>query len=310
MIVTVTPNPSIDLLFDAEHLVWDDANRIESPRRRAGGQGINLTRAVHVLGGKSIAVALLGGATGADLKSLLEHEQIRCDVVTIPAETRTFVAVRELASGRSLLLNSKGPVLGESERRRLLQTLDNVCVECAPRWLVCAGSIPRGMGADLYAQVGKRVRARSVAFVADCDGEALEAAVQSGCDLLAPNQHEAGRLVGRTIVSIDDAAHAARSLTRAAPRVLIKLAENGAVLAQGDRCWHAVGNSIAHGSAVGAGDAFLAAFLVADARGEAPEQALRSAVAAGGAVLLSTGADLLCRADYEAQLLRVEVSAL
>ena len=49
MILTVTPNPSLDLLFRAERLVWDDANRIPLPRRRPGGQGINVVRAVRAL---------------------------------------------------------------------------------------------------------------------------------------------------------------------------------------------------------------------------------------------------------------------
>ena len=75
-IITVTPNPSIDLLFEADTLVWDDANRVAMPRRRAGGQGINVTRAVRTLGGESIAVTLLGGNVGDELRSLLAAEGI------------------------------------------------------------------------------------------------------------------------------------------------------------------------------------------------------------------------------------------
>jgi len=308
VILTVTPNPSIDLLFDADRLVWDDANRIESPRHRAGGQGINLTRAAHILGGDSVAVALLGGSTGSELAGLLDRDGIRYDAVPIDAETRTFVAVREAATGRALLLNSKGPVLGEPERGRLLASVETALSRYTPRWLVCSGSIPRGMGRDLYAEIARMAHGRSIQFIADCDGDALEAAVNAGCDLLAPNQHEAARLTNRAIHSMADAIHAARRLRAAAPRVLIKLGEQGAVLAQKDECWHAHGEPIAHGSAVGAGDAFLAAFLVSETRGERPERSLQSAVAAGSAVLLSTGADLLCRSDYESVLDQIEVT--
>ena len=308
MILTVTPNPSIDLLFSATHLVWDDANRIESPRRRAGGQGINLTRAAHVLGGQSMAVALLGGRTGADLQALLELDRIPCEAVAIEAETRTFVAVRESATGRSLLLNSRGPHLEQRHRDRLLACVQRICKQEAPRWLVCAGSIPRGIDSDLYAALARLARERSIQFVADCDGDALDRAVRAGCDLLAPNQHEAGRLLSRTITTVTDAADAARSLLSVAPRVLIKLAEKGAVFAQPEGCWHAVSENIETGSAVGAGDAFLAAFLVAEMSGMDAQQSLRSAVAAGSAVLLSTGADLLSRADYEEMLAQTDVA--
>jgi fructose-1-phosphate kinase PfkB-like protein len=64
LVLTLTPNPSLDLLFSAERLVWDDANRLSDPRRRAGGQGMNVTRAALALGARSEAIALLGGRTG------------------------------------------------------------------------------------------------------------------------------------------------------------------------------------------------------------------------------------------------------
>ena len=66
--VTVTPNPSVDILFETETLVWDDANRVPEPRRRAGGQGINVARALRVLGAEAVPVALLGGRTGAEVE--------------------------------------------------------------------------------------------------------------------------------------------------------------------------------------------------------------------------------------------------
>src|SRR5262245_41149336 len=205
MILSITANPSIDLLFSADTLVWDDANRVESPRRRAGGQGVNLTRAATVLGGESLVVAFLGGRTGDELQSLLEADGIRCEAVPIAAETRVFVAVRE-ASGRSLLLNSRGPILGREDTARLLAKVASACETYSPKWMVCSGSIPRGMPMDLYATIARSTRERSIRFVADCDGDALTCAVDAGCDLLAPNHHEAGRLVGNSIASIADAA--------------------------------------------------------------------------------------------------------
>ena len=123
MILTVTPNPSLDLLFSAERLGWDDANRIESPRRRAGGQGINLARAVHALGGETHAVALLGGATGDDLLRMLRAEGIGVDPVAVEGETRTFAGVRERATNRSMLLNSRGPTLPSRDCQSSRSTL-------------------------------------------------------------------------------------------------------------------------------------------------------------------------------------------
>ncbi|HEX6557817.1 MAG TPA: 1-phosphofructokinase family hexose kinase [Longimicrobiales bacterium] len=308
MILTVTPNPSIDLLHETERLVWDDANRVEMPRRRAGGQGINLTRAARLLGGRSEAIAFLGGATGTELKALLDQDPTPHHAVTIAHETRVFVAVRETATGHSMLINARGPVLDANDRARLMQKVDARCRELRPDWLVCSGSIPRGIGDDLYACLVRTAQDYNCKFVADCDGPSLQLAVAAGCELIAPNKHEAARLLGREINGVGDGARAAHDLLEAAPRVLLKLDYEGASLCTRDGCWRARGPVMKQGSSVGAGDAFLAAFLVADDDGAPPEEALRRAVAAGSAVLLSKGSDLLTRADYDAVLAHVVVS--
>lgn len=310
MILTITPNPSIDLLHEAEALVWDDANRVEMPRKRAGGQGINLTRAARELGGDSTALAFFGGHAGAELTGLLNDDGTPHIAVPITHETRTFVAVRETGTGRSLLINPRGPELTEDDRARLLAAVQQACAALKPEWVVCSGSVPRGVGNDVYALISRIAHEAGALFSADCDGEALERAVQAGCDLLAPNQHEAGRLLNQPVVSVPEAGAAAQSLLSAAPTVLIKLGAAGAVLATRQGVWHAAGPAIGDGSAVGAGDAFLAGFLVAQKNGAPPYEALRRAVAAGAAVLRSRGSTLLTRADVQAAQQDVLVTPL
>ena len=314
MILTVTPNPSVDLLFATDRLVWDDANRIASPRRRAGGQGINVTRAVLELGGPAQAIALLGGATGAELAGMLDSEGVSLLTVPIDGETRVFVGVREASTSRSLLLNPRGPLLTESDGHRLLEAVALAARGNRPRWLVCSGSLPPGLAADVYARLGDTARACGAAFAVDCDGEPLAHAARSGCDVLSPNAHEAERLLGQAAGSIDSpgaAASAAREMIRRfGPRVAcVTLGAAGAVAADDNGAWAAAAfdegvgtDATGGGSAVGAGDAFLAALLLALEGGESLPDALRSGVAAGSAVLRSRGSALLRRADHAAAL--------
>jgi 1-phosphofructokinase family hexose kinase len=304
-VLTVTPNPSLDLLFGTDSLVWDDANRMSDPRRRPGGQGINVSRAVRALGGASTAVALLGGRTGAEIAAMLDAEGTPLRRVDAEAETRTFVAVRESGSGRSLLLNARGPRRSTSEVEALQAAAVTALRELRPAWLACCGSLPDGFGPGFYAALALQARHHGAAVVVDCDGEPLRLAAATGCDLLVPNQHEAGRLVGWPVTEVADAARAARELCGdAAPMVAVTLGADGAVLAARTdggaiAAWHADVPEARSGSAVGAGDAFLAALLTAlPLPGEpAPpavmERALCRAVAAGTATLLSSGAGLV-----------------
>ena len=308
MILTITPNPSLDLLFEAERLVWDDANRIEEPRRRPGGQGINLSRAARVMGIPTHALALLGGDTGDEIARVLTAEGMPLTAVRIAATTRTFVGVRELATGRSLLLNARGPVLSQTEREALIDAVETTCAAVKPDWVACCGSVPRGIGDDVYAQIGAIAKHCGARFVADCDGDALRAA-EPLCDLLAPNRHEAERLTGRTIDSVDAAAHAVLELARRRIAA-ITLDADGAVLSDGTSVW--LGKPtlpIPGGNTVGAGDAFLAG-LLGGLEASAYLGALAAAVTAGTAVLHSGGDHMVTLAAIAEVSKTIEVRQL
>ncbi|HUP20637.1 MAG TPA: PfkB family carbohydrate kinase, partial [Gemmatimonadota bacterium] len=242
----MTPNPSLDLLFRADRLSWDDANRITQPRRRPGGQGINVVRAARALGGpaEAVAVALLGGAVGRELEAALTAEGTALRVVRIAGETRVFVGVREAETGRSLLLNPRGPPGGEAEVEALLEAVrrELASSEAAGRiaWVACCGSLPPGLPVESFARIGALARGRGHRFVPDTDGEALRLAAEEA-DLLVPNVHEAERLLGRRIASAEVAAEAAAALVEAGPALaVVTMGAEGAVAASKDGTWLAV----------------------------------------------------------------------
>jgi 1-phosphofructokinase family hexose kinase len=311
VILTLTPNPSLDLLFGADRLVWDDANRLPTPRRRPGGQGVNLVRAVRALdpAAPTLAITPLGGSVGREMRDLLEAEGTPLRAVEVAGETRLFVGVRERETGRSLLLNPRGPRLAPAEGEALLEAvrvaMGDVASAAAGGWLVCCGSIPPGLPAAFYARAGVLARERGFRFVADCDCEALAAAAPL-CDLLAPNAHEAGRLTGMDVTDPASALSAAAALHRAGAAVVaVTLGEAGAVGVSAEGSWWSRPEPPAEllgeleGSAVGAGDAFLAALLLELDGAAGVERALPRAVATGTATILSRGADLVLRPDVD-----------
>ena len=100
------------------------------------------------------------------------------------------------------------------------------------------------------------------------------------------------------------AVRAGRALLDRAPRVVVTLGSDGAVAVDREGAWWArpalpasLAAEVAEGSAVGAGDAFLAALLLALDAGRALADALPGAVATGTAALLSRGPALVARDD-------------
>lgn len=311
-VLTITPNPSLDLLHDTELIAWDDANRVDPPRRRAGGQGINVSRAVVALGGTTHVVTPLGGRTGEELRSVIDGEGIPSTIVAGPGETRIFAALRETSTGRSILINPRGPAYGTVDVDAFKHAAEEAIRTTRPRWVACCGSLPPGFPPGFYASMGAAARSAGASFTTDCDGEALRLAFDEGADLLVPNRFEAERLTGRSIEDVSAAIAAARSLAEGRPgcMVVITMGAEGAVLVSRGFAAHASAPPVdgaAPGAAVGAGDALLAAVLLASIRGIDLRETLAAGVAAGTAVLSSQGAQLIDTQVYRALTGRVTI---
>lgn len=311
-ILAITPNPSLDILFASDGLVWNDANRVPNPRIRPGGQGVNLARAARTLGADALVVAPLGGSLGVVLDDALRPEGI-LRAVPIGGQTRVFVEARDTSAG-SLLLNPRGPELAAGEARALEAAALEAISELRPHFVACCGSLAPGLPVDFYARIGAAARAAGAGFVPDCDAAALAASAASAT-VLAPNRHEAGRLLGDPVGTVQEAVAAAARLARsgAAPVearwAAVKLGADGAVLAAPGGVWACAAPPVPRaGSAVGAGDAFLAGMLVALAEGRDAPEVLGRAVAAGSAALMGEGTEMIEAGDARALTRLVQVT--
>ncbi|NEB67921.1 1-phosphofructokinase, partial [Streptomyces fulvissimus] len=70
MILTVTPNPSLDRTYELPELVRGTVLRATADRVDPGGKGVNVSRAVAAAGHRTVAVAPMGGPEGALLARL------------------------------------------------------------------------------------------------------------------------------------------------------------------------------------------------------------------------------------------------
>jgi 6-phosphofructokinase 2 len=297
-IVTLTMNPALDIATATDIVIPTEKLRCTDPRYDPGGGGINVARAVHLLGGDAIAVFPLGGLSGEMLCRLLDAENVPRAAVPISGITRESLAVVERRTGRQYRFLLPGPELSEHDQQRCLDELAS-CLKGA-LYLVASGSLPPGVPADFYARVAALARECGVRFVLDTSGPAL---ARAGSDvfLLKMSLREFEELSGRALPTPRDQEDAARALIdRGRAEVLVlSLGDRGALLATATetRSFEAVRVEVV--GSVGAGDSMVAGIVCGLVRGWSLVEAVRFGMAAGAAALLRPGTELCCREDAE-----------
>ncbi|HLL34743.1 1-phosphofructokinase [Streptomyces sp.] len=294
MILTVTPNPSLDRTYEVQALKRGEVIRAETERVDPGGKGVNVSRAVAAAGRRTVAVLPLGGAPGALVADLLDAQGIEVAPVPIAGATRSNIALAE-ADGVLTKINAPGPDLSAAEQEQLLETVREQSPDAD--WIACCGSLPRGLAPSWYADVVTRAHAGGARIALDTSGRALLEALGARPDVVKPNAGELAEAVGRPLATVGDALKAAEELRlRGARAVLASLGADGQLLVDDAGTWFGTARVDTVRSNVGAGDSSLAGFLIAGGGG--PE-ALASALAHGAAAVRLPGSVMPAPADLD-----------
>ncbi|WP_010205872.1 1-phosphofructokinase family hexose kinase [Salinibacterium sp. PAMC 21357] len=298
MIVTVTANPSLDRTIElASALDRGQVQRSVDSSEQPGGKGVNVSRALIASGLDTVAV--LPGDASDPMFVALCAEHTPTAGLPIAGRVRSNVTITE-PDGTTTKINEPGPQLTAADDAALI----DLVVSHARRaeWVVLAGSLPPGLSDDFYVRVVLAIRAAGDGtgprVAVDSSGAPMRALIESGIgvDLIKPNSEELAELTGLpdTFESDPDAAAAAALglVARGCRAVLATLGSRGALLVTADETWRATMPPVAAKSTVGAGDASLAGYLLADQRGAAPERRLAQAVAHGAAAASLPGSTM------------------
>ncbi len=296
MIVTLTPNPSLDRTVSITDLQRGEVHRATASRLDPGGKGVNISRALTAHKAQTLAVLPAGGPQGHLLAELLEEAGIAVAIVPIGGSIRANIALVE-PDGTTTKINEPGPLLSDSEFKALLAGAVETLAE-QPSWLVGSGSLPPGVDDDLYAGLVGRCRDAGVRVAIDASGPPLRLAVAAGPDLIKPNLEELEELVDRSLDTLGDVIDAAADLvTQGVATVVVSLGGHGALLVSQSVTAHAVAPVSSPLSTVGAGDALLAGYLYATSGGSTAVDALCTGVTWGAAAVSLPGSRMPTPAD-------------
>lgn len=288
-IVTLTLNPALDVSTSVDRVVSRHKLRCDAPRVQAGGGGVNVARMVVALGGPAIAVYAFGGLTGDRYRMLLQQEGLPGIPIPIGGETRESISVADRAGHQQFRFVFPGPTLTSRECEQLVDAAAGLLAPGG--WLVMSGSLPPGVPDDIVARVVRVAHDHGARCAVDLSGTALARALAAGVDMVKPSLRELKELIGREVVTPAEQDSALMDLIArtGVGTIALTLGPEGAAIATRDGVERAPAFPVVERSAVGSGDAFLAAYLLRSLQGGSAAQALRGALAAGAAVASMEG---------------------
>ena len=289
MLLTVTPNPSVDRILHVPHLTAGDVHRATSLQLAAAGKGINVTRTAHIVGCNVVATAPLGGRNGQLLDDLVQAEGFSPNWFQLKSgETRTCILITH-DTGDTTVVNEEGPLLSTEEWDAFEAHIQKLATNAEA--IVFSGSIPLGVNPQAFARLTRSLVNGSRAVYVDTSNAPLAAILANPEGLcLKVNQHELAVGLGFNLGDkpIDRLIKAGHSLLeRGASLVVVTLGSSGALATTKTGSWQATPPTIDLVSTVGSGDAMAAGFAVARLQKKSVADSLVFAVACGSANALN-----------------------
>ncbi len=303
MIITLTLNPALDKTATIDPLVPGGLNRIQKSELDAGGKGINVSKLLNTLGGKSIATGFVGGSTGGALLRMLDDLGLTHDFVHVQSTTRINLKLLDTVNGVTEV-NDPGVVVTNEEEEALLQKLfafiatstteKNDAGKANTCLFVLAGSMHSGARPSFYKELTHSLKEKGARVFVDADGKAFAEALLASPDFVKPNKEELLRHFGRdsaAAVTHDELIALCKKLIdeHGVGLVALSLGAEGAIFVNKEQCIVAPVLSVDVSSTVGAGDSMVGAVAHAFAQNYSFEETVRLAMACSAGAVTTKG---------------------
>lgn len=315
LVVTVSPNPSVDRIAVIRDFRSVRPSRTVRAFHQAGGSGVHASGVILELGGATRAIVLLGGLNGARWRTIAAAASIPYDAVEIDGEIRSSFVLLDEDLGIIAEVIDPGPAVGPTEASSLLDLLGDRLPQAS--LTVLSGSLPPGMPADVYARAIGLAGRHDVPVLVDAHSEPNRLAVAANPWAVKQNLDEFHQLTGRAASTAAQREAGLIELVHAGTRVaLLTMGAEGLLLCSQEGVWHvsvrgrAPTPRRAGWNTVGCGDAFVGAFTWRFVETGDLVDAARWGVAAAEATLSTDGVPASPRADVVACLARTEADRI
>lgn len=294
LILTITPNPTLDVSGEVQSVVPNEKMYVQNERRNPGGGGINVARILTRLKVPVIASGFIGGGTGNEITVMLETEKIRNMFVRIRGHSRTSLTISNRQDHNQTRFSFPGPAVRTGEIGLLFDQVKHTTAQI----IMIGGSLPREMHPQDILSLCRIANKRKIPFAIDSRPKVVRRALKANPLLIKPNLLEFQELVGTHAETLASVYRKARGLSENCPFVCVSSVEDGALLITRTGTYFGRIPQIKIRSTIGAGDSLVAAMLSQMVNQNfSGEDLLRWGLAASAATLQHYGTELGAREE-------------
>lgn len=255
MIITITPNPSIDVSYYMEEFQLDAVNRCYDYNKTAGGKGLNVSKVLKIIGEDLLATGFAGGKSGEFIEEGLKERNIKSRFIKIAGETRTSLAIQH--EDTSTEIREAGPTISAEEEQEFLDLLKDLA-EKADTFCI-SGSLPLGLDYSFMEKVLDITKDKKL--IVDTSGENLHKIVFESTIkpyAVKPNLDEIMELTGLKKEELKIEEILKGDVFKDIPLVMVSLGKEGAVAKYKDSLYRMTVPVIEAVNSVGSGDSTIA----------------------------------------------------
>lgn len=287
-VITVTLNPAVDCVYEVENLRLGEHLKGRRLFRTPAGKGVNVARALVLLGHRCIAAGFVGRNELAGFEDFLQARQIQSQLLAVDGQTRENVTLIDPIAHTETHIRDVGFEVSSDDLERMSRKLSLLAKPGV--LMVFSGSLPPGLFIRPFFDLIDECTQRGAVVALDAPGEVMARLGGRPLWTVKPNRDELAQLTGRSIASDRELIAVGRDLSRTIETVLVSCgAAGGYLFHRGDAQLGRVDLDPQRVvNTVGCGDCMLAGFIAGRLDGRDVPDAYRYALAVATAAAIAS----------------------
>lgn len=266
MIITITMNPSLDLIYLTEQFKVGKMNRLSAPVRYVGGKGINCGRTAAMSGSDVMLYGFLGGFFGDIVNTMLEKEnRYNLHFLPVDEETRSAITVMH-DEGMHTEIVEAGPYVKTELIFKLMEDLKKTCFDHDVSVITLNGSV-NNKNSQIYVDIIRYIReeiSKTIPVLLDISGKQLEEVLLNSLykpNFIKPNNHEFSDLIKKRITSKSEIVnYLNKPLFFGVDVIMVSCGAEGAIVKIKEKIYDVIIPKIPVVNTTGSGDATVGGF--------------------------------------------------